>query len=252
MDEEKKIAVEDIQYHAQDIAKADGLSYFEKPEDAKRKEKEEERRVRAEAKRVARESKAAKKAKNGFVKQEGSDYVPMSSDSRIRIRKAILVCLIVLVSVAALGGAVFGAIHLYNTFWKTERENVLTDEERAGVLDGLRQYYFGESDAKVDEDAKAIYEHLGDIYNRYDDKEIRVLSLLRRVELLYKIDYYTESTLKDAKKAEKLDKTAKTAYWLSVVYARLGDMENAEKYSRIQSERIEQTIPKGDEQSGEG
>ena len=76
--------------------------------------------------------------------------------------------------------------------------------------------------------------------------------LLLRFLLLYKIDYYTESALKDAKKAEKLDKTAKTAYWLSVVYARLGDMENAEKYSRIQSERIEQTIPKGDEQSGEG
>ncbi len=53
----EKIAAEDIRFHATDIDKTEEVNFFDKPEDAKRKEKAEKRRIKAEAKRILRESK---------------------------------------------------------------------------------------------------------------------------------------------------------------------------------------------------
>ncbi|MBP5633557.1 hypothetical protein J6X13_01335 [Candidatus Saccharibacteria bacterium] len=249
MNEEQKIAEEEIQYRAQDIEKTDGMAYFEKPEDVKRKKKEEEKRVRAEAKRVLKESRESNKTV-GHVEKNHSDYVPMSSEKASKIRRAILIGLIAIVSIGAATGLVVGGIYLYNTFWKTEKEDVLTDEERTSLLKELNRYYVGESDAKVDEDAQEIYEHLGEIYNKYNDKEIRVACLYRRVQLLYKIEVFTEKELKDAKEIEKLEKSMKSAYWLMVIYEYMGDTENAQKYGQKQAERIKDMGL--DEENGEG
>ncbi|MBR6166205.1 hypothetical protein IKQ65_01060 [Candidatus Saccharibacteria bacterium] len=249
MDEGKKVAPEDIQYRAREIEKIDNASFFEKPSDVKRKKKEEEKRARAEAKRVLRESRSSKAVGPGRIKQSRSEHVPMSSETRLRIRKAVFIVLVVIVSAAAVTGITLGMIYLYSTYWKTEKTSTISDEERARVLSDVKNYYFEKSDDEIDEDAEAIYKYLGGIYDQYEDKEIRLACLYRRIGLLYTIESFREKELEDAKEAEKLEKSAKSANWLKTIYELMGDAENAQKYQQKQEERLKKTVP---EEEGEG
>ncbi len=249
MDEGKKIAPEDIKYRAKEIEKVDNSVFFEKPADLKRKEKEEARRARNEAKRVLKESKNVKNG-GGRVKQELDDYVPMSTEKRAGIRKSFIAGLISIGILAVFVGISAGAMYLCNKIWGGEKPWTLSDEERDVVVYSLQDYYRGKSDDEIDEDAKQIDEYLNGIYNRYEDEKIRTECLYRRIELLYKIESFTERELKDAQEVEKLDKSVRSANLLGRIYERLGDNENAERYNQIRDERLRGLS--SEEQYGEG
>jgi hypothetical protein len=155
----------------------------------------------------------------------------------------------VIASAAAVTGITLGMIYLYNTYWKTEKTSTISDEERARVLSDVKNYYFEKSDDEIDEDAEAIYKYLVGIYGQYEDKEIRLACLYRRIGLLYTIESFREKELEDAKEAEKLEKSAKSANWLKTIYELMGDAENAQKYQQKQEERLKKTVP---EEEGEG
>lgn len=242
--EPKKIAKEDVEFRASDIEVADGASFFEKPEDLKRKKKLEEKRMKAEAKRVSRESRRGSR-KGADIAKNQSNYVPMSTEKRRRIGKGLLICLAVLAGAALIAGI----IYIYNTYWKADETKTLTDEERSAVLNEIEHYYLYKTDDEIDENAKEIYAYLGNIYDEYDDDAIRAASLYRRILLLQNIEYYREEVLADALKGEELEHSLRSAGWLAQLYSEMGDEENAAKYNKLVEER---SAPVGPEQPGQG
>ena len=240
-----KIAVEDVNFHSSDIVRVDSASYFDKPEDIKRKEKEEQRRVKAEAKRVSREMRK-QKGENVRVKQERDGHAPMSTEKRHLLRKVIAIVFIV----AAVGGAIFGvSFAVISHFRAKDAETAAWNEERAKTLNDIYSYYTDASDEKIAKDAEKIYDHLGKIYEKYDDREIRVEVLYKRIELLFENEDYTTKLIEDAEKAEELDLSTRSAGWLVALYAAAGNDAKAKEYRSILKSRAAEEI--GDD-DGEG
>ena len=245
MDEnqQNKIAAEDVRFYSSDIAKPDERVFFDSVKEQKRREKEEQKRLRIEAKKIAKESK-----KSGGVKlqKQASSYVPMSSEKKDGIRKGVLVGGCVLVAVCL----VVGLIYMFNTFWKPNETTILSDEERSRVINEISTYYNNKSASEIDEDAKDIYQYLGDTYNKYEDKDIRLACLYRRIVLLKDIEFYTPKVLEDAKTAEKMESSVRSAGWVAFLYRMLGDEENAAEYDKLTEDRIRDESQ--NEQPGEG
>lgn len=236
----EKISAENIRFRSSDIVRADNSSYFDKPEDIKRKEKEEQKRIRAEAKRIRTEEKRQKRD-DARAKKANKGHVPMSSENKKRIAMAILAVLVI--------AAGAGFVYLYNTYWKPKEAVVLSEEERQEALNSVASYYSDESDEKIAKDANKIYEYLGEKYEAYEDEEIRLACLYRKLELLGEIDGFAEKLLDDARKADEIDQSINSAGWLKKLYSILGDEKNVAKYEGIIQERAKNME---DDSNGEG
>ncbi len=234
------IPVEDMHFHSSNITRVDSSEYFDKPEDRERKKKEEQKRMRVEAKRIVKEERRRKRQEARSAKPQ-KEHVPMSSK-----KKTILIA-----SFAAflLLGSGAGLVYMYNTYWKPKEPVVLSEEEREEALNSVASYYSDETDEKIAKDANKIYKYLGEKYEAYEDEEIRLACLYRKLELLSEIDGFAEKLLDDARKADEIDQSINSAGWLKKLYSILGDEKNVAKYEGIIQERAKNME---DDSNGEG